>query len=376
MFKGLLNPLAGGPLSRQERRLAVVASSTRHVKSQRNTYNHAERHLSRLAERRHRLSHRANRAPVRGAGVALSDNLSFTTQAQEEALASEAAWRTGLRGATASHGNGRYRVEDARLWRVAAAAQREAAEMHDVVEDVDGVGSVSENSGGGGSSRRAALHYDTVDVETGESVIQTRFNALVHEALLHYGPPLPAEFVAANDVVTSASGSPTYAPQSSSPFNNASFSHRESYLPGRDAHSTVERVAWNDLGADGRTFFLYDEVALKPHELLTAIRKVEPTFSLKDDCDGVPLSLLIKNCPFLRAFGGRVQYMRYLRRETYRRSAASDAKGGGRESSEEDREDAPGTVVLSIAKYKYREPPPQDGIRQGPQPWRHSYQLR
>lgn len=184
--------------------------------------------------------------------------------------------------------------------------------------------------------------YDDQDAATGDSVVQLRFDALAHAAVLRFGPPLPPEFVAENDVVTSSTASPLHtASSSSSSFSGA----------GGGAPSWRE-----DLGADGSSFMMYDEVGLKPHELLTAIRRVKPDFSLKVDGDGVPFSLLVQNCSYFRAFGGRVNYMRYLKRERL----GPKGSGGSR-------------IVVSIAKYKMRESASRDGVRQGPQPWKHSY---
>ncbi|CAD2222702.1 hypothetical protein ADEAN_001024900 [Angomonas deanei] len=157
--------------------------------------------------------------------------------------------------------------------------------------------------------------YDTVEPSTGNSATQLRFNQLVRDALLRFGPPLPAEFVGDNKIVTTSSS--------------------------------------KDLGADGKSFEAVDEVKLKIYELYDVLLKHKPTFSLEEDCDGVPLSLMVKNCNYLRSHEGKVCYMRYLRRE--------EMENGKR------------ALVLSIGKYKMREHPSQDGVRQGPQPWLYKY---
>lgn len=182
---------------------------------------------------------------------------------------------------------------------------------------------------------RQAGHYDDVDRDCGDSIIQTKFNELVRVALLKYGPPLPADFVSDNNVVTSSSGQYT-----------------DRFVANSNGSS---RLSWQeDIGADGKSFMMYDEVGLKSFELLRIIRLYWPSFSVKEDCDGVPFSLLIRNCPYLRAFGGKVQHMRYLRRESINGSSH---------------------VTVSIAKYKMREAASQDGIRQGPQPWLYSARM-
>ncbi|EPY35814.1 hypothetical protein STCU_00898 [Strigomonas culicis] len=171
--------------------------------------------------------------------------------------------------------------------------------------------------------RSAPKHYEHQNARTGNSVLQERFDALVKEALLQYGPPLPAELVTDNHITTNA------APLS---------------------------VASADLGADGRSFEMHDEIALKMTELFAILKKLKPSFTIHDDCDGVPLSLMVKNCSYFRAFGGKVRYMRFFKRER-------DQKGTP-------------TISVSIGKYKMREFPSQDGVRQGPQPWLYSYAIK
>lgn len=177
---------------------------------------------------------------------------------------------------------------------------------------------------GSGAAQKPSLgsstHYDQQEMRTGNSVLQEQFDELVKESLLRYGPPLPAELVADNHMATSASSSSA------------------------------------DLGADGRSFEMHDEVPLKMTELFVILKRQKPSFTIQNDCDGVPLALMVKNCSYLRAFGGKVRYMRFFKRD-------KDHDGSN-------------VISVSIGKYKMREYPSQDGLRQGPQPWLYSYGMK
>ncbi|CCW61472.1 unnamed protein product [Phytomonas sp. EM1] len=198
-------------------------------------------------------------------------------------------------------------------------------------------------------------NYDDPDELIGDSHIQLKFDELVHTALLRYGPPLPAEFVSANDVVTVSSTSPISAQRHGDMFTMG--------IGGSNERFTCSM----DLGADSANYVMYDEVGLKPHELMRIIRLHQPSFSIQEDCDGVPFSLLVKNCSYFRAYGGKIHYMRYLRRKHTKSSAGSDNTAGGNDDN---------SLLVSIAKYKMREVPSQDGVRQGPRPWLYSYKLK
>lgn len=183
------------------------------------------------------------------------------------------------------------------------------------------------------SSPPRNLGYDSIDSRNGNSIIQQRFDALVCDAILRFGPPLPAEFVAENDVVTHVSaGDKLFSSQ-----------HAQD--------------------GDSRALYFYDEVPVRPQELFQMIRRVDSSFSVRTHADGVPFSLLIKNCLYLRAFGGKVHFMRWLKR-------VRCCSGDGVEGVE-----TPGKVVVTLSKYKMRESPSFDGLRQGPQPWLYNYRM-
>jgi hypothetical protein len=106
--------------------------------------------------------------------------------------------------------------------------------------------------------------------------------------------------------------------------------------------------------------------AIRASELLQIIRKEMPTFSFRQNCDGVPFSLLIKNCCYLQTFGGKVCFLP-VRREDY--FSANDASF--------DISDAPQSflhdeTIVGLRKYKLRQMASQDDARQGPQPWLYS----
>lgn len=106
---------------------------------------------------------------------------------------------------------------------------------------------------------------------------------------------------------------------------------------------------------------------LRLSELLKCIRAEMPSFSFRDHCDGVPFSLLIKNCCYLQSFGGKVCFLP-VRREDY---CGDDA-----DESFDTTESPAGFVhddtIVGLRKYKLREVASQDGVRQGPQPWLYS----
>ncbi|KAH9599226.1 hypothetical protein LSM04_009673 [Trypanosoma melophagium] len=180
-------------------------------------------------------------------------------------------------------------------------------------------------------SSTSRLGYDKVDQVNGKSIIQQRFDVLAHDAVLKYGPPLPAEFVAENDII-----SPSLANSSSNETGNMK----------------------------GESFSFYDEVSVKTHELYQMIRRLDPSFSIHTHADGVPFSLLLKNCLYFRVWGGRVHFMRCLRR-VLPNGVTVDP----------DNSDMAGEITVVLAKYKMREAPSFDGLRQGPQPWLYNYRM-
>ncbi|ORC93393.1 uncharacterized protein TM35_000012700 [Trypanosoma theileri] len=186
---------------------------------------------------------------------------------------------------------------------------------------------------GGPTSSTSHLGYDRVDQVSGKSIIQQRFDALAYEAVLKYGPPLPAEFVAENDIV-----SPLMSNASSSKTSNTK----------------------------DEAFSFYDEVSVKPHELFQMIRQLDPSFSIHTHADGVPFSLLLKNCLYFRVWGGRVHFMRCLHRVS---------PNGDGVAADLDNSETPGEITVGLAKYKMREAPSFDGLRQGPQPWLYNYRM-
>ncbi|KAG5511956.1 hypothetical protein JKF63_07781 [Porcisia hertigi] len=327
MFKGLLNPVVE---SRAARRLTtVVKSASRAGRQQsRETVRHSTRLLEKLQRRQgpgetRNVEKRANR---RGLQDPLSSTESWTA-AQADALAQEEAnWRA---------------ADPMRKWK------NEAEELRwrqQATEDGADVGPRSQRP-------RASTNYDTVNADTGNSAVQERFDALVHRALLRYGPPLPVEAAMNGNVISSAS-------LAASPHQSA-----------QRGHSQADVAA--DRGADDSSAMYFDEVALKMQDLMVILRKEEPCFSLRDHCDGVPLSLMVKNCCYLRAFGGRVHYMRFVRPlRAGELQCGVNSQGGRMQDAHETN-----ATVLSLGKYKMRELPSKDGLRQGPQPWRYSYQM-
>ncbi|RNE99217.1 hypothetical protein TraAM80_08320 [Trypanosoma rangeli] len=295
MFRGLLG--GAGRQWRSERRLATVMKATSRNPAQRSTYRISRTHLAKQSAMRIKGDAKRNQNRAMTPSVSCSDlsyaDVEFLRSQQDEALAEH----------------------DARVR--ASARDAGIAQRHRSF-------SVSPQY----------LRYSSVDSTSGNSIIQERFDALVHDAVLKYGPPLPAEFVSENDVVT--------------PFGSRDNS-------GASASSSNE---------DPGVCYFYDEVEIRPQELFGIIRRLDPLFSVRTHADGVPFSLLIKNCPYLRVWGGKVHFMRCLRRLSLR----TDGDGEGDEV-------ARGEVTTTLSKYKMREPPSFDGIRQGPQPWMYNYRM-
>ncbi|KPI86015.1 hypothetical protein ABL78_4918 [Leptomonas seymouri] len=307
MFKGVFSQ--AGAEGRAARRLTTVAVSARRSKQRHmeETVRQSTRRLNSLREQPHSRRH-ARRPRVGGASAAMQASW---TEAQAEALAEEdAAWSAHDPMRSLRHGE-------------------------------TGTGAPS-------ASSSPPRHYDAVDAETGGSIVQQNFDDLVYRALLRYGPPLPVEVVQQNNIISASSTSPTQ----------------------RRPHCRTIQGGGADAGicaADDPNAVYMDEVGLRMPEFMQILRKEQPHFSVRDDCDGVPLSLMVRNCSYLRAFGGRVNYMRFVRRLP-----------GGKTVDVERREaDAEGSaMVVVLGKYKMREMPSQDGIRCGPQPWRYSYCTR
>lgn len=236
---------------------------------------------------------------------------------------------------------------------------------------------------------KEVLDYTVLDFKTGESIVQQQFDRLVFSALLRYGPALPSEVL---DSVSAGDTEPSQPIQL--------------VLACDTIDGKQDVIEYGDSKLPSPAF--YDEVKLKPHELLPIIRKEKPNFSLRYHSGGVPFSLLIRNCSYLRAFGGFITYMRFVRfhsklhprglRGAPRGKAAQCTsvgdpagakicatafgaklvRGNSPENFKEDfnphsggtlNEPDVSFLVLSIGKYKFREPPSQDGIRCGPQPW-------
>ncbi|ESL07599.1 hypothetical protein TRSC58_04709 [Trypanosoma rangeli SC58] len=293
MFRGLL-----GGAGRQwcsERRLATVMKATSRNPAQRSTYRICRTHLEKQSAMRIKGDAKCNQNHAMTPPLGCSDlsyaDVEFLRSQQDEALAEH----------------------DARVR--ASARDAGIAQRHRSC-------SVSPQY----------LRYNSVDSTSGNSIIQERFDALVHDAVLKYGPPLPAEFVSENDVVT-ALGSRD---------NSAASSSKE----------------------DPGVCHFYDEVELRPQELFSIIRRLDPLFSVRTHADSVPFSLLIKNCPYLKVWGGKVHFMRCLRRLSLR--PTGDGEGD---------EVTRGEVTMTLSKYKMREPPSFDGLRQGPQPWIYNYRM-
>lgn len=342
MFKGILSEARVD--SRAARRLATVAAAVgrpHHHRQQRETLRQSTRQLHRLRERQageraqHRVRSFSKRHNTRQLDNAARAMQAGWTAAQAEALAQEdAAWqaRDPMR---------QYEAE----------ARKDFA-MEDDGDDADRRGASVKRGAGSASP---PLHYDAVDAETGQSVVQQNFDALVYRALIRYGPPLPVEVVVHNHVISAASLSPD---------------QRRAHAQERQRNSSLG-------GADDPNAVYMDEVGLKMHEVMSILRREQPHFSVREDCDGVPLSLLVRNCCYLRAYGGKVNYMRFVRRLPRESAEAGGHETAGtrnqKSSMSDDPADAGNTMVLSLGKYKMREMASQDGIRQGPQPWRYSY---
>lgn len=101
---------------------------------------------------------------------------------------------------------------------------------------------------------------------------------------------------------------------------------------------------------------------MRPSELLTCIRRVMPEFSFSKHCDGVPFSLLIKNCNFLQCYGGKVHFSAI-------RAGDSKTEDDEVHVLKEESERSHDAAIIGLRKYKLRESQPVDGVRQGPQPW-------
>lgn len=322
MFKGILSHT--GAEGRTARRLATVAQSARrsHQPHLRETARQSMQQLNSVrAREQSRRAHRHNRSQQHVFERQISGEIDAATQAgwtaaQDAALAQEdATWR-------ARNPRHSFQQEDA------APASFTGSSF-------------------------SPLHYDAVDAETGNSVVQQNFDQLVHRALLHYGPPLPVEVVMNNKVISAAAMSPAQR---------------------RAQHAELQHGGTG--GADDPSAVYMDEVGLKMHEFMAVLRKEEPHFSVRESCDGVPLSLMVQNCSLLRAYGGKVNYMRFVRRLP--RASSDDVRGStpAPSSPSDDKEgpaDAGDTMIVSLGMYKMREMPSQDGVRQGPQPWRYSY---
>ncbi|KAG8339926.1 hypothetical protein ERJ75_001608400 [Trypanosoma vivax] len=188
----------------------------------------------------------------------------------------------------------------------------------------------------GQATGHTTVTYDSVDDRSGVSVVQKRFDALAREAVLKFGPPYPPEFVLENDVVVVVP-------------------------PGCSSFRCSGEI---DPREEDNEFF--DEVQIRLQELFHMVRKVDPSFSVRTHADSVPFSLLVKNCLYFKAERGRLHFMRCLRRLSPGRRGVegSDPVHSG-----------PAEVEVTLAKYKMREPPSFDGIRQGPQPWLYHYKM-
>ncbi|KAG5487766.1 hypothetical protein LSCM1_08132 [Leishmania martiniquensis] len=322
MFKGLLHPVVE---SRAARRLATIANSARRGGRQqsRETVRQSTRLLEKLQKRQ-------------GCGGARTAQQRAQHSSLTNPLFSTESWAAAQAEALAEEDANRRAADPVRKWR------DEAEEWQRQQGAVDGA-----HIGPGPARPASPPHYGAVNADTGNSAVQECFDALVHRALLRYGPPLPVEVAMNNNVVSGV------------PFASGA---RRIY-PDTDVAT--------DKGADDSSAAYYDEVALKMHELMAILRREEPHFSVRHDCDGVPLSLMVKNCCYLRSFGGKVQYMRFVRRL---RAGEMQSRGKGQVGGARDTDEA-NAAVLSIGKYKMRELPSQDGVRQGPQPWRYTYRM-
>lgn len=233
------------------------------------------------------------------------------------------------------------------------------------------------------------LDYETLDPCTGKSIVQQRFDALAHSALLRYGPaPPPVVYEkfcssARCKLVLACDISKEWALHANGLYNNEA------------------------------SIIFQDEVRLKIPELLLHLRKEKPTFSIRNDCGNVPFSLLIKNCLYFQAFKGHVWYMRVVKVVKSSSSAEREAsnaagkhwygkiisdnvegnflkrgvphvpnemnlrseknKGSDKWRSMSSMASSDFSyLVFSLDKYKYKEPASQDGLRCGPQPWLYS----
>eukprot|EP00796_Vickermania_ingenoplastis_P001474 gene1474-863_t len=272
-------------------------------------------------------------------------------------------------------------------------------------------------------------YTEDLDPETGESAVQQRFDQLVFRALLRFGPALPVEVLeraathpgrpcpvvlACDDAYTDLEMQRKQWGHCETKTEERSHSlgcrpEEERVRGRRDAERSGLCPSTGGSRGDDQGFVFLDEVRVKPHELLRLIQMERPGFSIRRDGGGVPFSLLIRNCPYLRSFGGYATYMRQVRKEpgvprhggcgttaegnggrgkaqrraaqregdldeqSYRASSYNDTfeknKRNGNEGNEE------GYILFSLGKYKFREIGPQDGIRCGPQPWLYSAKL-
>ncbi|EKG04484.1 hypothetical protein TCSYLVIO_004454 [Trypanosoma cruzi] len=295
MFRGILG--GAGRQWRSERRLATVMNATSRNPAQKSTYRISRANLAKQSAVRMKEDAKRRQKSAVAQSVSLGDlshaDAEFLRHQQDEALAEHDA---RVRAFTKDTGSAHH--------------HRHA------------------------SNPPQHLEYDSVDATSGHSIIQQRFDALVHDAVLKYGPPLPAEFVSENDIVSPFGSREDF--NASSPFQEEN----------PDAH------------------YFYDEVQIRPQELFGIIRKLDPSFSVRTHADGVPFSLLIKNCLYFRVWGGKVHFMRCLKRVPLRTGEAG-----------EDDEEVRGEVTTTLSKYKMRESPSFDGLRQGPQPWLYNYRM-
>lgn len=130
------------------------------------------------------------------------------------------------------------------------------------------------------------------------------------------------------------------------------------------------------------------ETSLRTTELLALIRQEMPTFSFAEHCDGVPFSLLIRNCLYLQGSGGYVHFQPIYQQQQQQSLRSDDNtddhfKSSGRKSRElfaerdDDEVEEESTrrvegIVIGLKRYKHQEALSWDGVRQGPQPWRFS----
>lgn len=316
MFKGLLHSssVAVGRSRAAQRLITVVSSAAprRHGGgSKSETYRQGLKQLQRLHQRPSNGQRRREHRP--GETSAWRQEL---RAAQMEALAQETTYR-----------------KSADSHRIPSAMEEQESDSQHGRPAYDT------------PSSSPRMNYDDVDKQSGKSLVQTRFDSLVHAALLQYGPPLPPSVYTSHRVMSSNA---SVAPSSSS----------------SDA----------DIGADDPTAVFYDEARIRLHELTQLLRRCQPNFSIRDDCGGVPLSALVKGCVYLRVHGGYIHFLRFVRRLPS--SPQQDASGRNSRCDAATDESGRSAVLLSLGKYKMREPPSQDGLQSGPQPWRYSYKLQ